>query len=79
MKGCFAIIFCVFCYSFGFSQVEWAHTIGGTGTDVGKDLVTDISGNVIVGGHFTGTVDFDPGVGVSNLVSKGRSDIFIAK
>jgi hypothetical protein len=42
-------------------------------------ISVDGSGNVIISGSFTGTVDFDPGGPVSNLVADGFTDGFIAK
>lgn len=47
--------------------------------DQGMKLTVDGSGNVIISGWFIGTVDFDPGVGVSNLVGDLGGDGFIAK
>jgi FG-GAP-like repeat/FG-GAP repeat len=45
----------------------WTRTFGGVARD-GIDKVTaDGSGNVYALGSFIGTVDFDPGVGVTNL------------
>lgn len=44
-----------------------------------NSIKTDINGNVYTTGVFTGTVDFDPGAGVYNLVSAGSNDIFISK
>ena len=35
--------------------------------------------SVYVTGYFTGTSDFDPGSGVSNLTSAGGSDVFVLK
>jgi gliding motility-associated-like protein len=59
----------------------WAKSIGGTGGDVGRSLVIDPSGNVLISGFYNGTTDFDPGVGVVNLTSvgPGTDDIFILK
>lgn len=42
-------------------------------------LARDASGNVYTTGSFTGTADFDPGLGVFNLVSGGGTDVFISK
>jgi len=58
----------------------WAKRMGGTGTDVGNAIVLDNStGDVFVAGYFSGTADFDPGVGTQNLLSSGLYDIFFAR
>lgn len=58
---------------------SWAKNIGGSSTDIGQGITTDVSGNIYVTGYFSGTVDFDPGSSTYNLTSNGGSDIFIAK
>lgn len=58
---------------------NWAKQAGGVGEDVGFSIAIDNFGNTYSTGKFEGTVDFDPGVGVVNLTSKGGSDIFITK
>lgn len=57
----------------------FAFTLGSAGIDYVKDLTLDRSGNTIVAGYFSQTVDFDPGSGVANLTSRGAVDNFIAK
>ncbi len=59
----------------------WVRGIGGSAnSDIGAAVKTDASGNVFVTGSFDGTVDFDPGSGVSNLVSLGGyNDAFVLK
>jgi Beta-propeller repeat len=49
-------------------NLVWAKQAGGAGVDGVRGLTVDKAGNVYVAGQFTGTADFDPGAGVSNLV-----------
>jgi len=49
----------------------WAKGMGGTNNDIGYSIAIDASGNVYTTGHFSGTVDFDPGIGVYNLTHGG--------
>ncbi len=60
-------------------QYIWGKTILGNNHALGYALCTDTNGNVYVGGNFSGTADFNPGSGVSNLSSSGATDIFIVK
>ncbi|MBI3136250.1 MAG: SBBP repeat-containing protein [Bacteroidetes bacterium] len=57
----------------------WAVGIGGSGADIGNSIKTDALGNVYVTGYFSGTVDFNPGGPVDNLISMGGEEIFILK
>ena len=56
----------------------WAKSFGGTGSDFGYSAA-DASGNVYTTGYFSGTVDFDPGTGTTNLTSNGSLDVFVQK
>ena len=62
------------CSVVGTGQLGWAKRWGGTGTDVGQAVATDGSGNVLVGGSFSGTVDFGTGA-----LSGGTGGAFLAK
>jgi PKD repeat protein len=53
----------------------WSRRFGATMTDVGNAVAVDASGNVVVTGYYSGTVDF----GGSPLVSAGGWDVFVAK
>ncbi len=57
----------------------WARRIGGPGFDQSFDVAVDGSGNVYTTGEFVGSVDFNPGAGVFNLLSPGDWDIFVSK
>jgi hypothetical protein len=60
----------------------WARQMGGNGFDFAIGLAVDASGNVYSSGGFRNTADFDPGVGVFNLVSSatlGQANGFISK
>lgn len=59
--------------------ISWAKQVGGTESDVGRNIFSDLEGNIIVVGQFGGTADFDPGSGTENRTSNGGSDVFILK
>jgi hypothetical protein len=57
----------------------WAKNMGGAGNETSTSMKIDTAGNLYITGWFAGTVDFDPGPGVSNLSSTGGDDVFIVK
>ncbi len=59
--------------------LDWVRQFGGSLGDAGNGVDLDAAGNVVVTGYFSGTVDFDPGTGVSNLTSAGDNDIFVVE
>ena len=65
--------------SFGsFGMFGLVGQFGGTSTDVCKDMYVDANGNIFITGNFMGVADFDPTSTVSNIISNGSNDIFIA-
>ncbi len=61
-------------------QYQWAFNIGGKNADVANGVTYLPSGDVIIVGQFSDTVDFNPAVGVATLAANGLSpDIFVAK
>jgi hypothetical protein len=61
------------------NNIIWLKSVTGTSNNHSNDITTDLWGNVYITGNFSGTADFDPGVGTYNLTSAGINDIFILK
>lgn len=65
-----------------FSQstyLDWAASDGGIGFDIGRAVALDAQRNSYIAGLFQSTADFDPGTGVTNLISAGDNDAFVQK
>jgi len=62
-----------------FGNFIWALQMGGVSFDGGNSIVIGSSNDIYTTGYFQSTADFDPGVGVFNLVSLGGYDVFINK
>jgi len=59
-------------------NLVWAKNLGGSGAVGSGYGITNDGSNVYLTGHFSGTVDFDPGVG-SFTITSGGQDVFISK
>jgi Domain of unknown function (DUF4347)/Beta-propeller repeat/FG-GAP-like repeat len=57
----------------------WAKQIGGNGYYYASSINVDSAGNVYTTGNFDGAADFDPGVGIVNLLTGGASNGFLSK
>jgi len=57
----------------------WGRQIGGPGGDYGRSLALDNNKNIILGGEFQQTADFNIGGTPTMLTSVGQLDIFLQK
>ncbi len=59
----------------------WVDMFGEPGHDNTWGIDLDSSGNIIMGGHFNGTIDLDPGPGedLHTTYSAGKADAFVVK
>jgi hypothetical protein len=70
---------CFVCKLDSMGNLVWARAFGGKDWDESRGIALDSQGSVYTTGFFKDTVDFDPGTGVYNLVSAGKTDVFITK
>jgi hypothetical protein len=54
---------------------QWSKRFGNTEQQIGRQIVVDANGNVVLTGYFSGGIDFGGG----NLASSGTEDILLAK
>ena len=68
-------------YNSDLNVLHWVKSMGGTSDESGNGIVTDGQNNCYITGSFKGTVDFDPGSGVTNLTASysGMSEVYILK
>lgn len=63
----------------GNGEYIWSKTMSGRFSNWGHSVTSDEEGNVYVFGEFEDTIDMDPGMGVKELVSRGKSEMFMLK
>ncbi len=81
MKKKYFLFIVILSITFAKAQVyNNSFKIQSSGTDRGRCIATDNTGNVITTGHFDGSADFDPGVATASLTPGGLfEDVYIAK
>ena len=62
-------------------QEQWCKTFGSNSvnSECGKSIAIDQNNNINICGFFSGTVDFDPGLGNYPLICNGQRDGFVAR
>lgn len=80
----FKLLLLILFFQISFAQqpvLDWAKSYGGTSQDRSNTIAVDPSNNVIVGGGFAGSVDFDPNSGTFTLTTllSYDYDAFISK
>ena len=62
-------------------QEQWCKTFGSNSVNFerGNSIAIDQNNNINVCGYFSGTVDFDPGLGNYPLICNGQRDGFVAR
>ncbi|MBL4658658.1 MAG: T9SS type A sorting domain-containing protein [Flavobacteriales bacterium] len=64
----------------GSGNYQWGINIGNSNYDFIRDISTEhVLNSVYVTGSYYDTLDFDPSVGVSELIAQGGQDAYIAK
>lgn len=58
---------------------DWAVQASSNLGEKGTSIAVDEAGNTYICGHFAGTADFQPGIGVTGLTSYGEEDAFVLK
>ena len=80
IAGLLPIFFLIICsYSSQAQDFEWVKGIESNFSVNTQLITTDGNGNIYIAGRFNGTVDFDPGIGTTNLTGVRDTDMFFAK
>jgi hypothetical protein len=56
--------------------LNWVNSFGSTSGDNGRAIAVDSDGNIFIAGVFSGTVDFDPGPGTTELTRISGNGLF---
>jgi hypothetical protein len=58
---------------------QWVKQIGNADNQTAYDIATSNDGHLYLTGSYEGSLDFNPGPGISNFTTQGNTDIFILK
>lgn len=75
----FGFIFSVFFSCAQIPTFQWVKQMGGDSIETTYSIALDASGNIYTTGFFNDTADFDPGIGIFNLISGPSSSVFVSK
>jgi hypothetical protein len=74
------VLYSLFTVNHSFAQeLSFAKGFGGASAETVTDIDIDPNGNIYLMGTFRGTVDFDPGEGITELSTSDRRAIYVAK
>lgn len=57
----------------------WAKVLQSVSANAGLSIQLNSANEIVIGGYFNGTCDFDPSGATANLISGGSNDLFFAK
>ena len=60
-------------------ELKWIKSMGGTSSDMAKELFVDRDGALYVTGFYHGTADLCPGTEIEEYEANGASDVFVEK
>lgn len=83
MKNISFLVFSIISFQISFAQnpnFKWEKSVGNNLITHSKAIINDSNGNIYITGSFSGTVDFDPGASVFNLLAPLQgAAVFVAK
>ncbi len=63
----------------GSGNFIWSGALGSAGADMGNAIFGTSANNVYYAGHYSGSMDFNPGAGTTTLANSGMRDIFVSR
>lgn len=80
MKRIFFFLICIiFSFSSNAQFFHWANQFSGASDNRAVAMAEMPNGDLIIGGSFSGTVDFDPGENTFLMTSMGEDDVYVVR